>query len=311
MAPEQLADGTVDRRADLFCVGIMGWEALMGRPLFGQASASLTAAAVLDGAIPRIDAEGVPPALVAVIERALAREPHRRPATAAVMREEIEQAMTGVGGVARASEIAKVVEVRCADEIAAQRERVRTASRPVSTTAAASAAAPPTVGARPDAMTTTVWARPMRSRIAWLFAGALAVAVAIGIWIVFGTSSTPRDAGEDAVAAAPADAGAVVAADAGPAAAAAAAAAVEADAGVGGGDPKGKGKGKGGRVSIDSVPWAELFIDDKRVGITPYIDKPLAAGKHRVRAVLEDGRSRTFTIDVPEGRRARPVDLKW
>jgi hypothetical protein len=66
-----------------------------------------------------------------------------------------------------------------------------------------------------------------------------------------------------------------------------------------------------GSVSIDSTPWAELFIDGKRVGITPYIDKPAAAGMRSVKAVLEDGRSRTFSIQVPEGKRAKPVDLRW
>ncbi|MBZ0238972.1 MAG: serine/threonine protein kinase, partial [Deltaproteobacteria bacterium] len=76
MAPEQLADGFVDRRADIFCVGILGWEGLTGRPLFAKASASLTAAAVLDGDIPRLgaavagagDGAVVPEALVAVLE---------------------------------------------------------------------------------------------------------------------------------------------------------------------------------------------------------------------------------------------------
>lgn len=64
-------------------------------------------------------------------------------------------------------------------------------------------------------------------------------------------------------------------------------------------------------MSIDSSPWAALYVGGKRVGVTPYIHKPMAAGKHKVKAVLEDGREKTFTVNVPPGREAEPVMLRW
>ena len=72
MAPEQLAGGAIDRRADLFSLAVVGWEALAGRSLFARGSASLTAAAVLDEPIPRVEA--IAPAVPAALADVLARE---------------------------------------------------------------------------------------------------------------------------------------------------------------------------------------------------------------------------------------------
>lgn len=66
-----------------------------------------------------------------------------------------------------------------------------------------------------------------------------------------------------------------------------------------------------GYLSIDSRPWATIYVDGKRLGPTPQLKKPLAPGKHRIRAVTEDGREQTRTITIRAGRKAPPVILTW
>lgn len=84
IAPEQLSDAPLDQRVDLFCVGILMWEALACRRLFkGQTeidSFRLVAAAVVP---PLADVrDDIPPRLESVIHQALARLPDDRFASA-------------------------------------------------------------------------------------------------------------------------------------------------------------------------------------------------------------------------------------
>ena len=66
-----------------------------------------------------------------------------------------------------------------------------------------------------------------------------------------------------------------------------------------------------GRVSIDSTPYATIYLGKKKLGVTPLIDHVVPAGRHRLRAVLEDGREQSFNVVVPAGKLARPVNLSW
>jgi eukaryotic-like serine/threonine-protein kinase len=66
-----------------------------------------------------------------------------------------------------------------------------------------------------------------------------------------------------------------------------------------------------GLFSIDSTPWATIFIDNQSLGITPIVKRSLPAGRHKLRAVLKDGRTRELTIDIPAGKLAKPIQLTW
>ncbi len=80
MAPEQLAGLAIDHRADLFAVGIVLWEALICRPLF-RGKTDMETIDNLQGLMipdPRELRADVPPALSAVILKALERDPRRR-----------------------------------------------------------------------------------------------------------------------------------------------------------------------------------------------------------------------------------------
>ena len=75
--------------------------------------------------------------------------------------------------------------------------------------------------------------------------------------------------------------------------------------------PKHAASSAPGWYSIDSTPFATIAIDDKPAGVTPLVHKPLAAGKHRVHAVLADGRAKDAVIVVPAGKLAAPLVLSW
>jgi len=84
MSPEQLRGAAVDRRADVFALGIVLFEMLALRRLFQRKTDYLTFRAVMEQPIPDVRhyRPDCPPALAAVLSRALDRELDHRFATA-------------------------------------------------------------------------------------------------------------------------------------------------------------------------------------------------------------------------------------
>jgi formylglycine-generating enzyme required for sulfatase activity/tRNA A-37 threonylcarbamoyl transferase component Bud32 len=87
MSPEQVVGDKVDHRADLYALGIVGYEMLVGRPPFGGSTPTevlmkrvATPAEPVERARP-----DAPPALAAVINRCLQQDPGQRFATAGDM----------------------------------------------------------------------------------------------------------------------------------------------------------------------------------------------------------------------------------
>jgi eukaryotic-like serine/threonine-protein kinase len=88
LAPEQVASEAVDPRTDQYALGVVLYEALCGTPPFMGDSAAATALARMHRDPPRPAASrpDVPPALDAVIVRAMARHPDDRFPSAADLR---------------------------------------------------------------------------------------------------------------------------------------------------------------------------------------------------------------------------------
>jgi serine/threonine protein kinase len=95
MSPEQLRQGHVDRRADVFTASIVLWEVLTGRRLFASDDIGAIAVSVLSKEVlapSRLNGD-LPPAVDEVVLRGLAREPADRFATARDMLLALERAL--------------------------------------------------------------------------------------------------------------------------------------------------------------------------------------------------------------------------
>jgi serine/threonine protein kinase len=94
MAPEQAESATVDRRVDVFAVGLVLWECLVGRTPFAELDAMAAMVAAVMRGIPSVGAalpagSPVPPQLIACVDRATSRKPDDRFPTAAALRAEL------------------------------------------------------------------------------------------------------------------------------------------------------------------------------------------------------------------------------
>jgi serine/threonine-protein kinase len=134
MSPEQARAGEVDRRADVFAMGIILWEVLAAKRLFKSESEAVTLQRVTVEPIPRLASvvPGVHPALDQVCACALDRDRDRRYRSAADFAEALERAARDAAsasatdlGVASPREVAAYVQGALGEDIAAQRESVR------------------------------------------------------------------------------------------------------------------------------------------------------------------------------------------
>jgi len=96
MSPEQMSDKNVDRRADVYALGVVLWEALAGKPLYTGDVASITARINADTAPPIRDARpDVAPELEAIVTKALLRDLDARYQSADAMRADLERYLWG------------------------------------------------------------------------------------------------------------------------------------------------------------------------------------------------------------------------
>jgi len=97
MSPEQVLGGAIDRRADLFSVGVMLWEAIASQPMHGTASVYEILRRLVQGELPpiRAAAPDVPEPLAKILERALSPKPEQRYPDAAAFREELSGYLEG------------------------------------------------------------------------------------------------------------------------------------------------------------------------------------------------------------------------
>ncbi|HZJ63353.1 MAG TPA: serine/threonine-protein kinase, partial [Kofleriaceae bacterium] len=94
MSPEQVANEPMDRRSDIFSLGVVAWEMLAGRQLIEGDSIYHIAIAVQQQPIvppSRVLGSELPYGLDAAVMNALERDPARRTPTAAEFAEQLEQ----------------------------------------------------------------------------------------------------------------------------------------------------------------------------------------------------------------------------
>jgi hypothetical protein len=92
MSPEQCRGDVLDRRSDVFAIGIVLWEMLAGRRLFAGEGEFAILKKIVDGIVdrPSLYRHDIPPQLEAIVLRALRREPGERQQTARELQRDLE-----------------------------------------------------------------------------------------------------------------------------------------------------------------------------------------------------------------------------
>jgi serine/threonine-protein kinase len=129
MSPEQAVGAAVDRRTDVFALGTTLWELACDRRLFKHADEVETLKRVHAAEVPDPTAlvDGFPPALWAILRRALARDPEDRYSTAAELARDLDS-FAGDGVDARV--VADVMRELFVGEKARQAAWIADASAP-------------------------------------------------------------------------------------------------------------------------------------------------------------------------------------
>ena len=112
MAPEQAEGRSVDRRADVWALGVCLHELLTGQRLFSRKTMEGSRKALMEDPITRPKAlrPDVPEVLDNVVMAALERDPARRPPTALAIREELEAFLAAGSYVSQAHQLAEFMK---------------------------------------------------------------------------------------------------------------------------------------------------------------------------------------------------------
>lgn len=99
MSPEQIRGGSMDRRSDVFGLGVILWEATIGKRLFKDKNDISTAARVIKMKIPPPSSisPGYPSRLEEIILKAVSREPSERHQTARELADDLQEFLAGSG----------------------------------------------------------------------------------------------------------------------------------------------------------------------------------------------------------------------
>jgi serine/threonine-protein kinase len=131
MAPEQARGEPLDRRADVYALGAVLYELLAGRPVRDTDEGKQLAALhdLMTGVPYAALPAGVPDLVRNIVDRALAREPQHRFASAEELRRALEQAMLATGQTATADDVATVLAHFSRERTAKRRDAIERALR--------------------------------------------------------------------------------------------------------------------------------------------------------------------------------------
>ncbi|MCZ7681417.1 MAG: serine/threonine protein kinase [Sandaracinaceae bacterium] len=99
MSPEQAQSMPVDARSDLFALGVVLYEALVGRPLYDRPTLLDTLSAIVREPVPSLRRERpeLPEALEHIVHRALAKSPAQRFQSAGELRAALKSVLRAAG----------------------------------------------------------------------------------------------------------------------------------------------------------------------------------------------------------------------
>lgn len=131
MAPEQARGEPLDRRADVYALGAVLYELLAGRPVRDTDDGKQLAALhdLMTGVPYAALPPNVPELVRNIVDRALARDPKHRFASAEELRRALEQAMLATGQTATADDVATVLAHFSRERTAKRRDAIERALR--------------------------------------------------------------------------------------------------------------------------------------------------------------------------------------
>jgi len=188
MAPEQVTQRDVDRRADVFALGCVLYEATVGeRPFHGNdAVATLYQLLEQPLVLPSARLPGYPPDLEAIVRKALERDPALRYQSADELGSALSLWMATQGRLVTERDIAAVVTQCLGEAIAERSQRIAAAEHELDSPAPPPPA--PTEQTLGGSSATTTGDRNRQSkRILWAV-GAGSVALLLVSWVAFGGS---------------------------------------------------------------------------------------------------------------------------
>jgi eukaryotic-like serine/threonine-protein kinase len=338
MSPEQVAGEPLDGRTDLYAVGVMLWEMLAHRPLYGGTAKEILAQVMFkDVPAPGGVRRGVPADLAAVAMKLLARDREDRYPTAAAAIE----ALLACDDVPRdgRGELAAVLAERFPRHRDAERARrgqrratpVQLGARRELRAAVITAPSPPSAGGSGATASLFAIRRPPSRRIAATLSGAVlgVLVVAVVVVVAGGQLGTSRTGGRvtgaaDARLPAASEPGVVRSAATGPAHEAARArgiapsgpavrgpdAAAVGVAGPRAARPARKHAVRTGELAILVRPWALIWLNGRPRGQTPF-RAAVPAGRYQVRIVNDDVGQLETTIVVVEAGRTATLERSW
>jgi Protein tyrosine and serine/threonine kinase len=190
MSPEQCRAEPLDRRSDVFSLGIVLWELCAGERLYGAAGEGdfevFKQIVERDAPLLRSRRASCPVALETIVSRALQRDRARRYQTAAELQDDLEALVRSSALSISPREVGAFVSRLFPARSDAWRrgERVtKTASRPdVRATVELRSAEPAEVAPAPP--------EPRRRTRRWLVAGAIAIGLAVALGFIVGRRTT-------------------------------------------------------------------------------------------------------------------------
>lgn len=337
MSPEQILGQEVDRRSDVFSLGIVLWEALTSKRLFSRDTDFLTFTAITKTEIPdvRETRSDISDELAGVVNRALAQDREDRHDTAKDLSLALWQTSAGDGEYASEIGIGEYVRQSFSKELISKDDLSKSLSQQLA------AVSDPTEGGEessvrgaldeessgegaPASHDTARIARLKkntphnptntqmllvnqsgeRQRLVLAVVTAAVVTAFLAAIVFRGSDSesvnVAYDAAIETVAPdAPIDASVVIMATPVDAAVPDAAPVIpEVDR-------------RPAYLTVDSSPYATIFVDGKKLGVTPIFKAKLKPGPHKLKAVSATGAKQNLRLNLKPGRTKNLGRLKW